>query len=162
MYSTGGYVPRHTEMLIVNHGTDPSRQSVAGTTWQCHDSREPLRCAPVWVEEDEAVATDEVDAAAARLGGQQEHKLAGLLVEMLHHLGALLQRRRPVQPQRRILHTAHAPWDMEYRTEAICLPHQLEGLSWPQDGHTWGSAVQERPCLNSTKARLQVRACMHL
>ena len=52
-----------------------------------------LRCAwnsPVWIKEHKAVAADEVDATAAGLGGQQEHKLAQLRVELLHHLGALL------------------------------------------------------------------------
>ncbi len=67
-------------------------------------------CTPVWIKEDQAVAANEVDAAAARLGGQQKDKLPRLLVELLHHLGALLQRRRPVQPQRWVLHTALAPW----------------------------------------------------
>ena len=34
-------------------------------------------CTPVWIKEDQAVAANEVDAAAARLGGQQKDKLPG-------------------------------------------------------------------------------------
>ena len=69
-------------------------------------------CTPVWVKEDQSVAAYEIDAAAACLGGQQKHELAWLLVELLHHLGALLQRGGPIQPQRRVLHTALARQDM--------------------------------------------------
>ena len=50
------------------------------------------RRVPVWVEQNQTVATDQVEATAACLAAEKEDELLGIwVVELVHHLLALLQ-----------------------------------------------------------------------
>lgn len=53
---------------------------------------------PIWIEQHQPVAPDEVETAAARLGGEKEaEEVAFWVVELLHHGGAPLDRAGAVQ-----------------------------------------------------------------
>jgi hypothetical protein len=52
------------------------------------------------IKENQPVGTDEIDAASSRLAAQEEHELlAGRVVELVHHLLALRNGHRPVEPE---------------------------------------------------------------
>ena len=57
-----------------------------------------LTWVPVWIKHDQSVGSDEIETTAASLGGQHEDKLtAGRVIELVHHLGPLLDGHGPVQ-----------------------------------------------------------------
>mmetsp|Transcript_22767 Transcript_22767/g.54475 ORF Transcript_22767/g.54475 Transcript_22767/m.54475 type:complete len:263 (-) Transcript_22767:424-1212(-) len=70
---------------------------------------------PVRIEEDEPVGADQVEAAAARLGREEEDEEVGLrVVDLIDHLGTLLDRARAVElAARPPLVLAHALEEVE-------------------------------------------------
>ena len=80
-----------------------TRRALACRGWGARRTAE-LQGAPVGVKQHQAVAADEVEAAAAGLGRQQEHELAlGRVIEQLDQLLALADGRAAVQLQHRVL-----------------------------------------------------------